>query len=402
MYSSADGNSIEGGMPSSGECAEPPRGYRQIQQTQTQVTRQSNSSNRKRKARNKQPPGQNRASQQTSTPPKMQAQQSTKRWIGTKPNLLWRAVPMEDLREHPNYRELPLPHEVYVTSPNEYPLFRQDSWQWDYLHAGRLTTSRVASCLGFYESVPAKIIGVPRSLTKPGSTVSAWMHVLSDEPNVIGSELNQDFQPTNQREKKPKRQKVWVKHTKQNSTMAQNFLYQYRPEREDSSEEASKYHSVSSAGSARMIWGSTQEATAILAAVNYFGQFGAAVAEIGLCPFELPYPNQQVMETHYPGISNFNLPPMGASPDGLIIWPDGAVEVLEVKNHSPFRDVYSSKPRNQPLFELNDRGPFTQTGGLAYSSASMAYALYGSTLHGSYSCLQLRNKRMLNLENTAQ
>ena len=29
--------------------------------------------------------------------------------------------------------------------------FRQDSWQWDYLHAGRCTTSQCPSALGFLE-----------------------------------------------------------------------------------------------------------------------------------------------------------------------------------------------------------------------------------------------------------
>ena len=52
--------------------------------------------------------------------------------------------------------------------------FRQDSWQWDALHAGRLTTSKAASCLGFYEEHAGKKLGVPRSLRGHMKALNAW------------------------------------------------------------------------------------------------------------------------------------------------------------------------------------------------------------------------------------
>ena len=60
---------------------------------------------------------------------------------------------------------LPMPDDVYASNAEEYSLFRQDSWQWGALHAGRLTTARAAACLGFYELDSAKVLKVPRSLS---------------------------------------------------------------------------------------------------------------------------------------------------------------------------------------------------------------------------------------------
>ena len=60
---------------------------------------------------------------------------------------------------------LPMPDDVFASNAKEYSLFRQDSWQWGALHAGRLTTARAAACLGFYELDSAKVLKVPRSLS---------------------------------------------------------------------------------------------------------------------------------------------------------------------------------------------------------------------------------------------
>ena len=68
---------------------------------------------------------------------------------------------------------LPLPDDVFASTPSEYSLFRQDSWQWGALHAGRLTTARAASCLGFYEQHAARVLKVPRSLSGHSKVIAA-------------------------------------------------------------------------------------------------------------------------------------------------------------------------------------------------------------------------------------
>ncbi|KAL3936839.1 MAG: hypothetical protein SGBAC_007928 [Bacillariaceae sp.] len=84
--------------------------------------------------------------------------------------------------------------------------------------------------------------------------------------------------------------------------------------------------------SVRMVWGNTQESTALLTALNYFVQeVGADVKlhEIGMCGAGVQLEGSKLL--------------LGATPDGVICHPDGRKEVLEVKNHCPF---YSSSFRN--------------------------------------------------------
>ena len=78
-----------------------------------------------------------------------------------------------------------------------------------------------------------------------------------------------------------------------------------------------------------MQWGSVQEATSILAALNYLRQRNAVVEEAGLQPLEALSDSERCSLPQ-------GLPPIGASPDALVRWPDGRVEPLEVKNHAPF------------------------------------------------------------------
>ena len=94
----------------------------------------------------------------------------------------------------------------------------------------------------------------------------------------------------------------------------------------------------------------------MLCALNYFHDSGVYVAECGMFPGEsiLDDPNltentkqlRLVKELLEMGV------PIGASPDGLLHHEDGTVEVLEVKNHSPFR--YSGR---QGGTIIQDRDP---------------------------------------------
>ena len=102
--------------------------------------------------------------------------------VGGIPNILWRAVRTSDLRQHPRYRPLPYPGDVRVHSARDLSLFRQDSWQWDALHSGRLTTSKAASCLGLYEHKAAQVLQIPRSLQGHGRAIAAWQHIKQRPP----------------------------------------------------------------------------------------------------------------------------------------------------------------------------------------------------------------------------
>lgn len=65
----------------------------------------------------------------------------------------------------------------------------------------------------------------------------------------------------------------------------------------------------------------------------------------------------------YPALGKLGpLPPMGASPDGVIQWADGTVSAFETKNHAPFRENGDRRQRKpgRPKFVLVDPGPFAE------------------------------------------
>jgi hypothetical protein len=80
----------------------------------------------------------------------------TKQRTGNLPDVHWRSIPMSHLRCHPNFQPLPPPSQITSLKTKEHVrYFRQESWQWDYLHRGRCTTSQTAAALGFLESKAA-------------------------------------------------------------------------------------------------------------------------------------------------------------------------------------------------------------------------------------------------------
>jgi hypothetical protein len=293
---------------------------------------------------------------------------------------------------------LPLPETVYAASPADFQRFRQSSWQWDALHTGRLTTSRAAACLGFYETSSAKKLNIPKSLSGHSKAVHAWNFLREEAPRDFNF-INEDFKrssssssssnestnncgnnnssssvPTskgsNSNTSSRHSTKVWHQRDT-NDRGGQTFPapFAYRPQG------PSVQHSrgYSSAASARMAWGSAQEATAVLTALNVFhhlqgGSKGpSSVCEIGMCALEaLPYP-MMPLRPHYSlqvqsWLDEGSLPAIGASPDGLITHADGTTEVLEVKCHSPFVDAsYDRRSAHGRVgscaLHLRDRGP---------------------------------------------
>jgi hypothetical protein len=103
----------------------------------------------------------------------------------------------------------------------------------------------------------------------------------------------------------------------------------------------------------RMSWGSKQEATALLTALNYLcrKEAGVRLKEVGMCGAGLSYNT-----TNYESALL-----IGASPDALISYPDGKVEVLEVKNHCPFVSAtWRSSENGFVVREMEFRQPYVQ------------------------------------------
>lgn len=59
-------------------------------------------------------------------------------------------------------------------------MIRQDSQLWDDLHEGVLTTGKLNACLGFYEPMAAKRLGIGKGFVSHRSLLSVYHHLQHD------------------------------------------------------------------------------------------------------------------------------------------------------------------------------------------------------------------------------
>lgn len=279
---------------------------------------------------------------------------------GWSPNIGWRAVSMGELREHPAFIALPPASRVTPATPADIALLRQDSRQWWACHAGRISTSACASCLGVYEERSGQALGVPPSLRGHNKALDAHSRLASpmlEDMSLLSPENwdDDDGDVTSTSANAA----VWRAHRDDAAASASPFLCEYRPParrkeagggRRAASEGARQFRSV---GQIRMAWGTVQEATSILAALNYLSKLNATVEEAGLQPLEALGDDERAA---LPA----GLPPIGASPDGIVRWPDGRVEPFEVKNHAPYANNPKRHEEGAPPFQIRDPGPYDE------------------------------------------
>ena len=316
-------------------------------------------------------------------------------------NVRWRAISDAELRSHPLYEALP--EEVSeVRSASDLSRFRQGSWQWTALHQGRLTTSKAAACLGFYEPRAATKLGVYKSLVSHGRVLSAWAELL--HPALSPDRWSDLTQPPASASPSPPTggglSSVW---TPQPSPDASPFAFahtapRYRRTAAPGVSSGSVRGLCSSAREARLAWGSAQEPTALLACINFLHsnqqqqQQRALMREVGLLPLEAHLPPtlhsadgsclgppsaQDVYALAARLLREGMLPPMGASPDGLAFMASpagaeteagagaGAEEgqwvVVEAKCQAPFCDAQGGgvelHPRSKRLLDTTSTEP---------------------------------------------
>ena len=291
---------------------------------------------------------------------------------GSAPNVAWRAVSMEELRAHPYFLALPEPHTVFPTCAADLRLYRQDSRQWWVCHAGRVTTSACAPCLGLYEERAASLLGVPPSLRGRNKALGAHER-LQEPPLSEYAALPGYSEDAGERLEAARREgthTVWQPHAAGDKAASHSLLaYCAPPAAVRPSGGEREYRNV---GQIRMTWGSVQEATSLLTALNRFVMQGATVEEAGLFAIEAcetePEAATKAATKAATGAGTgtatrlpLGLPPIGASPDGVVRWPDGRVEPLEVKNHAPFatsRGRNNNNNSSNAAFEIRDPGPF--------------------------------------------
>jgi hypothetical protein len=268
---------------------------------------------------------------------------------GSIANIYWGAIPMDDLRAHPHYTALPDPSDIIISTYQDLCLFRQDTWQWDALHQGRLTTSKLASLLGFYEQETATYLRIPNSLRGHERAVASWQHLRQKPPDswlhlqtgsAIKSTCGDDATSLWIASENTHQQVIGDKTGRLGHDISR-FPYHYNPQDEKWSKRI-RSEGLRDVRQIRLAWGSTQEATALLAVLNHLSRTraNARLMESGMCVFEAldgESPSRASLDIIRRWIAeDKSLPLLGASPDGLIRHSDGSLTVLEVKCFSPF------------------------------------------------------------------
>ncbi|CAL5218524.1 g212 [Coccomyxa viridis] len=342
---------------------------------------------------------------------------------GLVPNIWWKAVSIDQLRSHPSYAALPAaPPPLH---PSTYRYVRQESPLWSALHNGVLTSSTLNGALGFYEPGAVQRLGLPKHFVRHGALLAAYSNLLQPEyvpPSQSIAPLastqggpRQAADPNSNSSSSSGGSKtlaqVWQDAATTGTPGAQpsSAVRSSATKKKGKGAPSKGFHSSSAGpiedeqashrlrtciGSIRCKWGSVQEATALWEFMHAVPQ--GALEEVGLCRVE-----PAVLRDQY-GFAEGQLPPMGASPDGLVrqrqaspasaaltalrsafagMWALTALrsafagmsvrddsssgnsvqecEVVEVKNTCPFRQRTSLTKKGNPRmsYMLADPGP---------------------------------------------
>jgi len=294
---------------------------------------------------------------------------------GRLPNLSWRAASWEELRAHPRFTALPPVSELRLAGDEQqYALVRQDSALWWSLHAGRLTSSILLASVGAREPAAARRLGLPAAAAgrrhAVGAAIRLGQPLLVPGAGAEGAETAAAAASNaaavaafNAAAPPPPPPPPTSPPPPAAAAGRRRRRARHGPAIARSPEEAAlraRCASASAGGDSgvRCAWGSAQEAGSLFSLLAAFP--GARLLEAGLC---VPSP-AALQALALPAEALARLPPLGASPDGVLAWPAGSpyappggegletqLEVVEVKNACPFR----AHPAGG--FALLDRGP---------------------------------------------
>ena len=275
-----------------------------------------------------------------------------------------RAVPMDHLRLHPLFSNLPPPESITrLDSLEDVCMFTQESWQWDALHHGRCTTSKAASALGLLEPRAGHALHIPVSWRRGGTSAyyrlrQTPLDTLEKMNTVLcnnGKTMDVMIQPPRIHDES-EQSLVWVIPAPRNNgsacfPFAAKYMIKMTPEERARRKEQAMQYAANDGLSVRMSWGNAQEATSLLTALNYFWKQdpGVRLQEVGMCGAGLSS-NQTGSVL------------VGASPDAILRHSNGTIEALEVKNHCPFVpasfvDEYDECSPNYAVRQMPFRNP---------------------------------------------
>ncbi|KAA6424952.1 MAG: hypothetical protein FRX49_05126 [Trebouxia sp. A1-2] len=312
---------------------------------------------------------------------------------GNTPNLFWRRISFDQLRFQSQYVGLPPPDQLHLESTADYRNVRQESQLWTELHQGLLTTGRLNAALGFYEPAAAKRLGIPRDRVNHNSLLSAAANlqmpayglecldhpaapVTSVQATAAASVVPPGLQnaitvsefeaaaiklanaslagapgsTSKQRQRRPHKPQQQQQPSANaavasnaavkapTSLLAESGLDPY------ATAEARRKRCTGVAtrgeGGIRMAWGSTQEASALFSVMHLFPD--SQLEEVGLCWVD---PTSQIPAEW--GFQAGDLPPLGASPDGIIRHSATAPPPPPMALHKPHQSLLQSQTANQ-------------------------------------------------------
>jgi len=323
---------------------------------------------------------------------------------GRVPNVFWRAVRVDDLRAEERFVGLPDVSDIALGGRKSFAYVRQGTELWDALHDGRLTTGTLLGALGFTEDgVDRRALGLGARGRGNGATLAACQRlrrarVGEDDVDAVAAaeaerrnveavaEFNRSLsiandasaseeesegdvnvseaplspgasamdimlaslslKPTsNQPKQKHKSKGVKGKKKKKKKKKRSS-----KPRTDDDKmlTNAQYCRALAKGGelAVRLAWGSAQESSTLCSLMMHFKD--SVVREAGLWMLD---PNSIPLDWQVGP-----LPPIGASPDGLITMSNGEQFVLEVKNSSPFREVPGG-------YVISDREPYDKPPG---------------------------------------
>ena len=284
---------------------------------------------------------------------------------GRNPNIHWRALSTDDFRAHPRVIGLPPVDGIQLAGPQTFWWVRQDDPLWDELHDGVLTSRHLLAALGMREPRAARASGLPRAVVQPGAIGRVWRELHSaPAPGRL------EWRPADE-----------VARADETNTVYREAFVQcvrnlgappWPPARdgrasgydEKTLRRTAAHFGRGGVASVRCAWGSAQEASAIVAALESALPRDAVIEEIGMAVLHPDrMPTDELRAAAWAG----QLPTVGASPDAMLRrTPGGPLEAVEVKNTCPF-------------FELrDDRGARGGAGGAREEASPPRFAAFAS------------------------
>lgn len=261
--------------------------------------------------------------------------------------------------KHTKFIPLPNLESINILDCASYRYIAEKEDLWSRLHRGRLTTSRLNATLGLYEPHAAKILGLPRKYVSHNKLISVFHHLREEAFDYFDGEGNVCLEEKSLETNLQAHMAAYVDHCE----MVQNGATIGHVSDKIKLKKSRYLNSMKDINKVRMAWGSAQEASTVSLLCHELQDASFFFLEVGMMALE---PNHTLLQNW--GFQMDQLPPIGATPDGLFIEEcadaqfattefakrsDIRFKVVEIKNVCPF----SARKKGKNGFEIRDRGP---------------------------------------------